>query len=137
MAPRAASEEGSAGINAVFGVAIFLSFVLLTVQVLLHLYASSAMSAAAFDGARGLASEDARSCAEVQDSARSLLGQYGREDGVTFPICVDRTQAGDEVVFSVRGPSPAPLVSGFFGSAFGLGDIEREARVRVEEFRAG
>lgn len=130
------SDEGSSGITAVFGVGIFLTFLLFTVQVMLHLYATSVISAAAFDGARGLASEDASSCAEARSAARSLLGDYGQDPALTFPVC-GLEDGGDVAVFSVRAPSPAPLVDGFFRASFGLGDIEREARVRTEQFRAG
>lgn len=124
-------QGAAAPVTAVFGIAVFLTFLLFTVQTLLHLFASSTVSAAAFDAARSVAAEGGRDCGQAEAAAVDLLGSYGAE--VSFS-CV---RSGDDVVVAITGPSPAPLVNGFFGRAFDLGTIEREARVRAEEFRPG
>lgn len=122
-------ESGTSPITAVFGVGIFLGFLLLAVQVLLHLYATSTVSAAAFDAARLVAGEDAAGCGAAEQHALGLLGGYGQDVAITC------TRGADTVTLTIAGPSPAPMVAGFT-TWTGLGDIEREARVRVEDFRA-
>jgi hypothetical protein len=121
-------EEGSSPLTSVFGVGVFLGFLLLAVQVLLHLYGTSTVSAAAFDGARLMAAEDGVSCGAASDHVRGLLGDYGARVAISCP------STGDVAAVQVAGPSPAPMVDGFLGG-FDLGDIERTARVRVEDFR--
>jgi hypothetical protein len=127
--PRA--EDGNGPVTAVFGVGVFLAFLLFAVQVMLHLYGTSTVSAAAFDGARLMAAEDGVSCAAAGSHVRDVLGAYGARVSVTCPV-----QTADAVAVRVVGPSPAPLVDGFL-TGFDLGDIERTARVRVETFRPG
>jgi hypothetical protein len=127
--PRA--EDGNGPVTAVFGVGVFLAFLLFAVQVMLHLYGTSTVSAAAFDGARLMAAEDGVSCAAAGSHVRDVLGAYGARVSVSCPV-----QTADTVAIRVVGPSPAPLVDGFL-AGFDLGDIERTARVRVETFRPG
>lgn len=123
-------EAGTSPVTAVFGVGIFLGFLLLAVQVLLHLYGTSTVGAAAFDGARRLAAEEGLSCAETQAHVRMLLGSYGH--GVSIRC----ETLGDQIGVRVTGPSPAPLVQGLL-AGFDLGGIDRTAYVRVEAFRSG
>jgi hypothetical protein len=117
--------------TAVFGVTIFLGFLLFAVQVLVHLYGTSTVSAAAFDGARLMAAEEGISCGAAGAHVRSILGEYGGRVTVDCPEVT-----ADVVSVRVVGPSPARLVDGFL-SGFDLGSIERTARVRVETFRPG
>lgn len=129
-AVTATDEAGTSPISAVFGVAIFLGFLLLATQVLLHLYATSTVSAAIFDAARMVAGEDALSCGAARDHARDLMGTYGGD--VTIGCATD----ADNVVMTAVGPSPAPLIAGF-GTLTGVDTVEREVRIRVEDFRPG
>lgn len=124
-------EDGSSPINAVFGVAIFLIFVLFASQVLLHLYGTSVVTATAFDAARLVAGQDATTPVEAEQRARELLGEYGADPSVAFDWS---GSTADQVVLVVDGPSPARLVSALTELA-GLDGIRREVRVRVEEFR--
>jgi hypothetical protein len=124
-------ERGSSPITAVAGVGMFLGFLLLAAQVLLHLYATSTVSAAAFDGARRLAAEEGMTCDEARAHVRGLLGDHGAEVAIA---CVPSD--GDQVGLRVSGPSPAPLVQGF-RDGFALGDIERLVLVRDEVLRPG
>lgn len=123
-------EGGNGPLTAVFGVAIFLGFLLLAVQVMVHLYATSAVSAAAFDAARLMAAEDGIGCPEATAHVQQLLGGYGDRVSVTCPA--NATQVG----VTISGPSPAPLVDGF-RRGFDLGQVERTAMVRVERFDTG
>ena len=120
--------------TAVFGIAVFLAFLFGAVQITLHLFASSAVSAAAFDVARAMAAEDGISCADAEQRARSTLGSYGSQATIECPTA---GISAEEVAVRVVAPSPAPLLDGFFGLGLDLGQIQREAIVRQERFRAG
>lgn len=122
-------EAGSSPVTAVFGIAIFLAFLLFASQVLTHLYATSTVTAAAFDTARRLAT-DGVPCTDANASAiaSSVLGGYASQATTTC------RQSADQVTVTIRGPSPArALTSGFGGS--GIDAIDRSASVRVETFR--
>lgn len=75
-------DEGSSPITAVFGVTIFLAFLLLAAQVIIHLYATSTVTAVAFDEARR-ASAYPPSCAGVEARVRDRLGTFGATAAVT------------------------------------------------------
>lgn len=111
-----------------FGVAIFLGFLLFATQALVHLYATSTVTAATFEAARRASAETGGGCAEVPARVRGLLGDYGSR------VEVGCAQRGEQLHVTVRGPSPARLLSGF-GDGLGLGAIERTAVVRVEQLR--
>ena len=125
-------EDGSSAITSVFGVLIFLGFLMLATQVLVHLYATSTVSAIAFDTARRAAAEGA-DCGSIDAGSyvRRALGDYGQR--IDEPLC---TSDGDQTVVTVTGPTPARLADAF-GGGLGLDRIERTARVRTEDFRAG
>jgi hypothetical protein len=120
-------EGGASPLTSVFGIGIFLGFLLLAVQVLLHLYATTTVSAAAFDGARLMAAEGGVGCAQATSHVQGLLGTYGGRVQVSCP------RTATQVGITVSGPSPAPLVDGFL-RGFDLGQIERTAMVRIERF---
>lgn len=71
-------DDGSSPITAVFGVTIFLGFLLLAVQVMVHLYAMSVVTAVAFDEARR-ASSYPPSCGGVEAQVRDRLGSLGAQ----------------------------------------------------------
>jgi hypothetical protein len=120
-------EAGTGPISTVFGVAMFLGFLLLATQALVHLYASSTVSSAVFDAARRGAAEGGGGCSAAVTRARSLLGDYGQRDGVE--VSCSETTGSLQLTF--RGPTPANLVGGF-GATMGRGGIERTATVRLE-----
>lgn len=128
-------EDGSSPITAIFGFIVLLSFLFGAVQLSLHLFASSAVSSAAFDAARAMAAESGRSCPQAQARARDLLGQYG--SGSDIQVQCLASPDDEEVAMRITAPSPAPFLDGFFGLQFDLGTIEREAWVRRERFREG
>ncbi|MFA9432665.1 hypothetical protein [Egicoccus sp. AB-alg2] len=121
-------ESGSSPVTAVFGVAIFLAFVLLATQTLLHLYASSVVSSAAFDVARRGAAEGGGGCAEVDRRVRARLGDHGA--GARVDCLVD----GEQLRVRVLADSPARLLAGLRRDA-GVRGIERTATVRIERVR--
>ena len=125
-------DDGSSAITSVFGVLIFLGFLMLATQVLVHLYATSTVSAIAFDTARRAAAEGADcDSTDAASSVRRALGDYGQR--IDDPVCA---RDGDQTVVTVSGPTPARLADAF-GGGLGLDRIERTARVRTEDVRAG
>jgi hypothetical protein len=120
-------EAGSGPISTIFGVVIFLGFLLLATQTLVHLYASSTVSSAVFDAARRGAAEGGGGCTAAVARARSLLGDYGQRNEVEL-ACSDTTGS---LRLTFRGPTPANLIGGF-GATMGRGGIERTATVRLE-----
>ena len=109
---------------------VFLLFLLLAVQVIFHLYATSAVTAAAFDGARLLAAPDtAIGEAEAEAHIRSVLGRYGTER-----LDVSFTPHPDHVVVTVQAESPSVLPA-TLRRPLRMDRIERTVRVRIERVR--
>lgn len=139
-----ADQAGESAVTAVFGVGMFLAFLLLASQALVVLYASSVASAAAFDGARLAAGRSyfdeslavGVAPAPVVDHVDQLLGglddrdrEAGRDPLVwSVEAAGPGVDATREVVLTVRLSNPNVVTSGF-----GFGDIVRTARVAVEE----
>ena len=126
----ARSEDGTGLIGTVAGVTVFLFFLLFAVQMLVRLYATSALTAATFDAARRVASADAASrplaIQEAEANARDALGSFGRTHTTFDWLEVD----GAAVVVEVRGRPPT-----FLPLPGWLGEIDRTIRVRTERFR--
>lgn len=105
---------------------------LLSVQVLFNLYATSAVSAAAYDGARLAAGsdglDDSHARAAAEQHVRGLLGRYGRER-VELTWANDPT--GRDVVLTVKAENPSFLPRGL-RRPLGFDTIERTVRVRAE-----
>ena len=109
------------------GVAAFLVFLLLAAQVLLHLYATSVATSAAFDAVRVVAGGDGGPVAEAaaEAHARRLLGRAA--EGMTFAWSYpdgDNDGRPDAVSLRVHGgrrPSLAPLPA-----------IDRTVTIRLE-----
>jgi hypothetical protein len=123
------NESGSGPISTVFGVAIFLGFLLLATQALVHLYASSTVSSAVFDAARRGAAEGGGGCTMAVARARTLLGEYGQDPDAQLSC----DPSGESLRLTFRGPTPANLIGGF-GQVVGRDGIERTATVRFERF---
>ena len=131
-------DRGAGLIGTIAGVLVFLGFLLFAVQLLVDLYATSAATSAAFDGARLVAGSrtdhtSADSIGRARDEAerrmRDELGDFG--DQVTF----DWTGSDAEVIaVRIEGPAPRFLLPGL-GGPLGFDHIDRTARVRVEVAR--
>lgn len=122
------SERGAGLIATVSGVTVFLAFLLFAVQLLFNLYATSAVTAAAYDAARLVAGSDGGDTTLAEDHARQVLGRYA--DRVTFEWSVD----ADDVALRVTARNPTFLLPAL-GGALGLDEIDRTVRVRVESPR--
>lgn len=116
------------------GVLVVLTLLLFAVQVLLSLYATSTVTAAAFDAARlvaGGAAETDRAAAarDAEAHARRLLGRYGTR--VRFDWSATTV---DEVVLRVQASTPS-LVPIAVRRPLRLDTVDRTVRVRVERLR--
>ena len=113
------------------GVLVFLLLLLLAVQVIYNLYATSAVTAAAFDGARLAAGSDAGpdGRAEAAAHVKAVLGRYGSER-----VAVSFQPDPDDVVLRVVADNPSflPLA---LRRPLGFDTIDRTVRVRVERDR--
>ncbi len=125
---RRQGERGSGHIGAVFGIAVFLGFLLVATQVLVHLSATSNVTAAAFDAARRAAADGGGGCASAPARARSTLGSYGARPDVAVSCSVE----GDAIRVTVRGPSPAGGLARPFVRLTSAETIERSATVHRE-----
>lgn len=126
MADRRTDDGGSGPVSAIFGVTIFLGFLLFAVQVTAHLWATSAVTAAAFDGARLVAGNRPMTAEDAEAHVERVLGDYG--DRVQFDWS---GSTPEEIVLRVTGPTPAALIESV-GQLAGLDTIERTVRVRRE-----
>jgi hypothetical protein len=132
------TDRGAGLIGTIAGVLVFLGFLLFAVQLLVDLYATSAATSAAFDGARLVAGSRTdhataesveRARAEAERRMRRELGGLG--DQVTFDWSASDA---DVVAVRIRGPAPRFLLPGV-GGPLAFDTIDRTARVRVEAVR--
>jgi hypothetical protein len=117
-------EDATSPIVASLAVGMFLAFLLLASQTLLHLYALSTASTAAADAARRVAAVGG-TCADGRDHVDRLLGAWGEHVRVR---CIRGTVAAE---VRVVGASPARLVDGV-AARVGIGEVDRSARVPLE-----
>ena len=131
-------DRGTGLIGTIGAVLVFLAFPLFAVQLMTNLYATSAATSAAFDGARlvaghrarpddPIASAQARARAEAR--VRSELGRFGAQ------VTLDWSASDDEMVaLRIEGPAPRFLLPGL-GRPLGFDHIDRTVRVRREVAR--
>jgi len=124
------TEAGTGLIATVAGVTAFLVLLLLAVQVTYDLYATSAVSAAAYDAARVVAGADggAAKVGEAEAGARRALGAYASR--ATFTWTLDGEAVQLRVVAANPGFLPATL-----RRPLGIDTVDRTVRLRVERFR--
>lgn len=124
-------ESGTGVISTTLGAGVFLLLMLFAAQVLVGLYASSVVNAAAYDAAKSVAGSDGGEAAraDAERNAQSQLGTYGTR--VTF----DWSASTDDTVrLIIHSPRPTFLPAALTGPV-GLGDIVREVTVRREKIR--
>jgi hypothetical protein len=122
------TERGTAFIGTLVGFAIFVLLLLLAVQTMVHLYATSAVTAAAFDAADAVATDPAGQAAEIpaaESAARQRLGRLGPSADFEW-----KEADGEQVVLELRVDSP-----GFLPFSSSLLQIDRTVVVRTERFR--
>jgi hypothetical protein len=131
-------SRGASQLGTIAGFVVFLSFMLLAVQLLLGLFHRSIVTSAAHEAARVVASHDvdqhdpvavATARARGERRIRQLLGRSGDE------LQLDWTASNaDTVVLRVQAASPRVLLPGLQAS-LGLDRVERTVRVRAETLR--
>ncbi len=130
---RAGDQDGSSSVTSVFGVMILLGFLFLATQVLVHLWATSTVTAVAFDEARRVSAATADGtvsggCDEhVESRVRSRLGSWGQSASVQCTADLERPEA---ITVRVTGPTPARSLAGFGFTP--VGDIDRSATFLTE-----
>ncbi|MDQ1445339.1 MAG: hypothetical protein QOI20_1803 [Acidimicrobiaceae bacterium] len=127
---RGDDDAGAGVVSTVFGVSIFLVFMLFAAQLLLGLYAESVVGAVTFDAAKTVAGansiDDPSAPARADVAARRRLGRLG--DGAAFDWAV----SDDAVRLTVRVRRP-PVLPGLLPDV--RGPIVRRVRVRAERVR--
>jgi hypothetical protein len=110
----------------VAGVLVFLAFLLFAAQILVHLFATSYVNAAAFDAARLASGSAGVTEGAAEAHGRSVLGSFSsRVSSFTVDI-------GDEqVMVQVQASSPA-LLPATFGRVLGVASIDRRVVLRRE-----
>ena len=122
---RLDEEAGVGLVSSVAGIFVFLAFLLFAAQVLVHLFATSYVNAAAFDAAR-LASGSAGDAAQAREHGMDVLGSYS-ERVSTFDVAV----GAESVTVHVQARSPA-LLPAMFGRVLGTSSIDRRVTLRRE-----
>ncbi|MGI9623150.1 MAG: hypothetical protein ACR2PK_09970 [Acidimicrobiales bacterium] len=124
--PHSNDVERGAGIfSSVFGLMFFLVFLLLAVQVLWSLYATSVVTGAAYDAGRLVA----RSGNPEDGHARfeTVVGSYDAQITISMPTL------DGPVTVELTGQNPTMLPDQF-ARVLPFGDIERTIEIREEEF---
>lgn len=134
---RVAGDEGAGLIATISGLLVFLALLLLAVQTLVALHTRSAVTDAAYEGARAVAGARvdhadpaavAAAQADAEVKVRSLLGRFGDR------VALDWSgTTADSVALTVRARPPGFLWTALRGA--GTAIVERTVHVRVEELR--
>lgn len=123
---RLRDENGVGVVSSVAGLTAFLAFLLFAAQVLVHLFATSYVNAAAFDAARLASGSAPVSQSAARAHGLEVLGSYASR------VSAFTVAAGPEqVTVHVEAQSPA-LLPAAFGRAIGVSSINRTVTVRRE-----
>ena len=131
----AESELGVGLIGTLAGTTAFLVLLLFAAQLLLNLYATSTVTAAAFDAARVVAGEDGGPDAqpEAERQARALLGRVGERARFSWSyVDTDGRPGADHVALRVQAESPSRLLP-LLPLPYDV--VDRTVTVRVERPR--
>lgn len=123
---RLRDESGVGLISSVAGLTAFLAFVLFAAQVLVHLFATSYVNAAAFDAARLASGAAGISEGAARAHGLQVLGPYASRVS-TFAVVVD----AHHVTVHVEADSPG-LLPRAFGRVVGTSSIDRRVTLRRE-----
>ena len=118
-------------ISSIFGLFVVLVLLLFAVQVVYDLYATSAVTAAAYDAARVVAGADGGpgATATAEEGARHALGRYGERLAFTWKL------DDDVVELRVVARNPGFLPAGL-RRPLGVDTVDRTVRLRTERFRS-
>lgn len=123
---RLHEEAGTGLVSSVAGVLAFLAFLLFAVQILVHLFASSYVNAAAFDAARLASGAGDVDSVEARAHGLDLLGDFADRVSEFSVVVTD-----ERVTVRVQAASPA-LLPATFGHVIGTDSIDRSVTLRRE-----
>ena len=128
------TRSGEAGVgllSSIVGVTVFVVLLLFAVQLALNLYATSAVTAVAYDAARQVAGSDGGAAAtgRAEAHAREVLGRF-EHDGGTLDFRWD-TSRPDAVALEVVAERPSLLAN----VRFPFQRVDRTVTVRWERPR--
>jgi hypothetical protein len=119
------------------GFLVFILFLLLAVQVLFGLYATSTvrgtLNDAASRAANGVTSQ--AGLRRLADQAEGSLGRMGERTTIELRLVDDDADGMPDVVEGSAVADPPRFVPPPFGEVLGLDDITASVRVRIERFR--
>lgn len=119
-------EDGASPITSVVGLGVFLTFLLVVVQVVLYLFTASVVQAAALDGAsRGAGADHAQSAVAARVHAAAVLGDLADDAVITASVVDD--ESGQVLTVDVEVQLPSVL------GAMGLTTVARGAEARIEQ----
>jgi hypothetical protein len=124
-AARLDDEDGVGLVSSLAGLFVFLAFLLFAAQILVHLFTTSYVNAAAFDAARLASASGDVSPTAAAEHGKRVLGPFGSRS--TFEV----TPSAEQVTVRVRGQSPA-LLPRMFGRIAGVNSIDRTVILRRE-----
>ena len=118
-------EAGVSPVSSVVGVAVFLAFLLVVVQVVVYLFTASVVQAAAVDGAsRGAGAAVTEPTVEALAHTQAVLGGLADDAVITTAVATDDSGQVLTVEVDVRLPSVL--------GAIGLARVARSAEARIE-----
>jgi hypothetical protein len=133
----AEDDRGVAMIPSAVGFVVFILFLLLAVQVLYGLYATSvvrgALNDAASHAANGAVGEDRLRW--LADDAERSLGRMGDRTTIQLRLVDDDGDGVPDVVAGSAVADPPRFVPPPLGGVTGLDDIAVSVRVRIERLR--
>jgi hypothetical protein len=124
-------------VSSLAGLTVFLLFLLLAVQVLVGLYATSTIRATLHDAASRAAtgSTDPADLARLSDQAEASLGAMGDRTDIELRLVDDDGDGTGDVVAGEAVSVPPRFVPRSVGGMLGFEDVRASVRVRVERFR--
>ena len=131
------SEAGTGLIGSIVGVTVFLVLLLFAVHLVLNLYGTSVVTAAAFDAARLRAGGAGAEVSEAEAEQQVLELLDGYRDGGRLQLSwsypdTDGDGEADVVALRIVAAHPTDLLAGV---RFPLQDTDRTISVRMERLR--
>lgn len=134
-----AGDRGAGLVGSIAGVTVFLLFLLLAVQAIVGLYATSTLRSVLHDTVSRAADRQPGSAppdlAQLASEARSSLGGMGERSDISLRLADDD---GDGVADAVVGDAvavPPRLMPRSLGGMVGFDEIHASVRVRVERLQ--
>ena len=130
-------DRGVGMVPTAAGFVVFLLFLLLAVQVLYGLYATSTVRGALNDAASRAANGPTSQVQleRLADDAERSLGPMGERTTIQLRLVDDDADGVPDVVAGSAVADPPRFVPPPLGGVAGLDDIDVSVRVRIERFR--